>query len=366
MSRRSVKSKASKKGSLKKPSNFLDPSMDEIQAYIEAEMEGDMATQLPMIIKKGSKSLSGGAVTVPNYLNGGSGHSSYGGGGWVQTPACAHKGDSVVFQVDGKFLYGSSWQGLDEFSDQWDLIIDLAGNVKPLVTFQFSGFVRAVSNVPFMAALKELIPKPPPPKQITAQLLSLDWNDMGVPPVELDFWQELWANLPQRTVVACHGGHGRTGSCLVALRIVAGASYWDALKEVRENHCKKAVESFAQEKYLHQLYLRRLEFDLDRAFEADPLADLSKMETELSEAEENPPSLNTSTGSKVYHSGGQSSAVTAADSAFMGAPVQTRTIGGITEDLRCTRGGCPKADCKRNEHLSWVKRGEVSTTMVMD
>lgn len=48
--------------------------------------------------------------------------------------------------------------------------------------------------------------------------------------------------------VACQGGHGRTGTLLAGiLAVVEGRKAEDAIKELRERYCDKAIESHSQE-----------------------------------------------------------------------------------------------------------------------
>ena len=54
----------------------------------------------------------------------------------------------------------------------------------------------------------------------------------------------------KRIHVGCIGGHGRTGTFLAALVSLHEDLTDDPIKWVRENHCKKAVESESQIKFL--------------------------------------------------------------------------------------------------------------------
>jgi protein-tyrosine phosphatase len=338
---------------------FLDPSMDEIQNYLEAEMlEESMATQLPMLVKKGSKAAGGwqGGANVPQSNNQWpNGYSYSGNSGYISGPTCDHTGSKVVFEHEGKALYASSWQGLKEYSDQWNLIIDLAGNVRPKSDTS-SKFVRSLSTVPkaLLEKLESFVPKPEP-QVMTAQLLSLDWTDMGIPPVELDFWQHLWEALPAKTVIACHGGHGRTGTALCALMITAGVEdYWGAIEHVRKEHCKKAVESLKQEQYLHELYVDKLRFEHALAVYEGREADVADLAADIEAALADVPGAKNSTASK------QTTAVATNDNNYatmqFGSVIDTQVVNGIVMEHRCTTMGCPIVACHNPAHLTWLER----------
>ncbi len=86
--------------------------------------------------------------------------------------------------------------------------------------------------------------------------INLGWKDFESGSMSKDEWAELIAFLkergksskkgPQKVLVACMGGHGRTGS---ALAILAGLLEWtkdDPVKFIRDNYCEKVVESDKQ------------------------------------------------------------------------------------------------------------------------
>lgn len=81
-------------------------------------------------------------------------------------------------------------------------------------------------------------------------------QDMGVPQNVQTFkklveWVAVQLTANKKVHVGCIGGHGRTGMFLAALvKHVTGRE--DAIRYVRENYCKKAVESHAQVQFLQQ------------------------------------------------------------------------------------------------------------------
>lgn len=207
----------------------------------------DKMIKLPESIKKGSNSYSGG------YGNS-MGYSGYDTQIYV---ACDHTGDKVIFEKDGKKLYAANNKGLNEYSGAWELIIDLAG----IVTLPSPGFVKKENNKRF-DVLRPHTGKYSAPK---SEILRLDWPDFAAPAVTPDFWLKLWELLPEKTVICCQGGHGRTGTCLAAFMISQGVDYYSAFTTVRTEHCQKAIESQSQARYLHGLYAERLKRQLTEA-----------------------------------------------------------------------------------------------------
>jgi hypothetical protein len=225
------------------------------------------------------------------------GNTSWSGTGYTTQSykPCTHPGDKVVFEFDGKALFGSNSHSLNEYSGKWKLIIDLAGLVPYPDQF---GFVKAGSTDKFGILRQFTGTKPPIPSDI----LRLNWQDMGIPNATLDFWLQLWDILPETTVMACQGGHGRTGSCLVALMIAAGLDYYTALETARTEHCSKAVETVGQEVYLHTLYTQRLIRQLSAAKDDPDVkpGDLVDLAADLKYAKDNPPDSKTSNAVKNY------------------------------------------------------------------
>lgn len=78
-----------------------------------------------------------------------------------------------------------------------------------------------------------------------------DWPDFGVPD-DLDALRRTLtdflnrARRGERVEVGCLGGHGRTGTALACLAVLAGTPASDALEWVRTNYCHKAVETDVQ------------------------------------------------------------------------------------------------------------------------
>jgi hypothetical protein len=80
----------------------------------------------------------------------------------------------------------------------------------------------------------------------------LDWPDFGVPE-DLDALRRALTDVLERArtgasvEVGCLGGHGRTGTALACLAVLAGTSATDAVAWVRAHYCGQAIETDEQE-----------------------------------------------------------------------------------------------------------------------
>ena len=171
---------------------------------------------------------------------------------WTYSAKCQHAGTTPLFTVEGRTFYAVNSEGI-RTTPVADCVIDLGGITtrlttagRPFVDLDDSTWAGAPALAAAFAPAPTLGP-----------ILRLDWPDYGTPPdnIGVQFWRTLLAGLPQgRIVVGCIGSHGRTGTCLAALRIVhCGDSAPNAVNWVRRHHCVNAVESKAQLTYLWQL-----------------------------------------------------------------------------------------------------------------
>jgi len=83
------------------------------------------------------------------------------------------------------------------------------------------------------------------------------WPDFGVPedPTELQHGLgTLWdrAHRGESVELGCLGGHGRTGTALACLAVLAGHPADDAVRWVRQAYCPGAVETAAQESFVRR------------------------------------------------------------------------------------------------------------------
>lgn len=307
---------------------------------------------LPVSIKKVGK----GKVFTANHNHNNHEQNFFMGQGQQQTvwngyKSCSHSGDSLVWEHEGKKLFASSWQGLKEDSGKWDLIIDLAGNIRPPAAV--TGFLRSISPKRFKVL--ETFVKHTQPKPLPSEVLGLDWPDMGVAPVAYDFWVTLWSMLPATTVIACQGGHGRTGTCLAVLMIVNGVDYYSAVEEVRKVHCDKAIESLSQMKYLHTMYVEFLTRAKAVAASAGDTKEVADIEADLEYADKHQP---VQSGASKGGSWGQTkSPHTIPHHPLIASDVGLTeiTINGKKCSMQCVLITCPVAACVVPEHMGWVE-----------
>jgi hypothetical protein len=86
--------------------------------------------------------------------------------------------------------------------------------------------------------------------------IRLDWSDYDVPSLDTQFWYDLYDYIVEKkakTLVFCVGGHGRTGTAMACLLVASGYTADESIAIVRENYCKKAIESKLQEQYVHEI-----------------------------------------------------------------------------------------------------------------
>lgn len=161
-----------------------------------------------------------------------------------------HDGSGPVFGYNYKTVGGA--EGAEVNARCADLILDLAG-LYSQSALKSEDFVEPGVGVEHDMAcdwqkLNEHITSPP--------VIRFHWRDMGVPPVGVEFWREVWKLLPDgHTIICCHGGHGRTGTALAALMVThpeKPCSAESAINRARE-YCPCAIETMEQENYIHDL-----------------------------------------------------------------------------------------------------------------
>lgn len=152
--------------------------------------------------------------------------------------------------------------GARKAHDQFDVCID-GGNV---LTIAGEHDLPNLYGDPGLA--NSLMSHSPRPSSKSAQsgprILKIRWMDRCPPPVYASFWPALLEQLlklqkkhpqePLKVLTICQGGHGRSGSALVALMMcMTDYSPLDALTHIRALHCARAIESKDQHVYLNIL-----------------------------------------------------------------------------------------------------------------
>lgn len=158
---------------------------------------------------------------------------------------CSHKGTKPEFYLDSERTLGlAGGTGSDVVPDKGTtLIVDLAG----ALYIPTPWVLRGPDNLAHLAI--EGAPYPP--------VLRLAWKDQWPPDCDPAWFGRLYESLlkdyaPGNVIVACMGGHGRTGTMLASLLLVAypGSAVCDIIDLVRSEHCEKSIESWDQAAYL--------------------------------------------------------------------------------------------------------------------
>lgn len=298
--------------------------------------------RLPNELKTGKKSGSGYLTQNDLPYTGGTTNSAY--------KSCNHPGEKVIFEWGGKKLFAAKGQDLIERSCKWELILDLAGVAITPATSNFN--FLGVGPKKLKDALIDLVYKD---TSKYPEVLRLNWSDMGIPPVGLPFWLKMWEMLPERTVMCCVGGHGRTGTCLASLMISAGIDYYSAVQTVRTEHCERAIESLQQEKYLHALYMDVLKHELENG------GDAVEIGKDLEYAASHVPNDKSSYGEIVKEEPKKSGGLAAVPKRHTmiwlkedGTAQRRRTFGSVDYVLECIEPTCNKYGCMDTAHIGWI------------
>lgn len=158
---------------------------------------------------------------------------------------CTHYGITEVMTLGKARIWaGSKYQAEHEYG--WALAITLLGH----------SYTQISAPVRLNEEAKVLLPphladwKPVP-------VLSVDWPDGSVPPMDAQWWDTLFQALHDiqgDVVIYCQGGHGRTGTALSILAAKAGYMKKGCpVAWVRKRYCKNSVETTSQMKYIHAM-----------------------------------------------------------------------------------------------------------------
>lgn len=161
-------------------------------------------------------------------------------------PPC-HSGAVPVFEIGNSTIWGARVIDIDSLND-WHLLVPLMHGYEQRLPH---------ANVSTNQRARELLSAETTTPYMPG-ILALDWEDMGTPFVELEWWQSLSDDLEKQdfdVLFFCQGGHGRTGTALSILAYVSGTVPDDMspVDWVRKNYCHSAVESYAQLNYIQRI-----------------------------------------------------------------------------------------------------------------
>lgn len=158
---------------------------------------------------------------------------------------CTHKGTPLVFTIGEGKVYAGGSKDMDDWSclDDIDFILRLTGAPAELVEWNKSAEVMFGKD--WLGSLCSPIPT-----------VGISWPDMGSPPFGLTTVTRIVEKIygGKKMLVHCVGGHGRTGTMLVAIAHAAGLipeKHKDKpIHWLRKLYCEKAVESLSQREWL--------------------------------------------------------------------------------------------------------------------
>lgn len=159
--------------------------------------------------------------------------------GYKWTPpvyVSCHEGNVFCFEdkASGVNVYGGG-ATREAYPTKEMLVLDLCGRFRPEIE----------ANFPLPACLE------------SHKWLRISWEDMGTPSLSLDSWEQIIKIIraeKRDVLVACQGGHGRTGTALSILAGLMGAlPKEDIVNTLRGIYCEKIVETCGQIKYIEEM-----------------------------------------------------------------------------------------------------------------
>lgn len=177
--------------------------------------------------------------------------------------AICHEGNHLIVQVGDGGLYAGGWNRDAEYED---ITIDLTGDTVPRI-FKVVNYGRPL--------FKPLVKK----VQNRVAWLSFPVKDFGVPEYTFSDWKMLVdIVIPEmkkgmNVLVACAGGHGRTGMAVAIMaqmiREELGHKQPDnPVSWLRGHYCKEVVETSSQEKYVYKILGLDIEVDASKYVKA--------------------------------------------------------------------------------------------------
>ena len=162
-----------------------------------------------------------------------------------------HDYEQPVFIEKNLFIYGGSWKEI-KYED-YDVVICLLETTPKIFkkkTIKGTGIFKNLNNTNYKR------------KDLKTSILHLPIEDMSAPEYNTQLWCDILGILRTeasekegrfKVAVHCMGGHGRTGTVLVILGSLLKLlpdTLEEAIKELRDRYCQKAVESVSQLIYI--------------------------------------------------------------------------------------------------------------------
>ena len=160
---------------------------------------------------------------------------------------CKHDPISPIFETKTVKLFIADAIGARMFKEKFDFVLDCGDIFRNTYT---------ATPTPILAGdpelAKALSHHSIRSSVVDTRILQIDWDDREAPDLSPEFWGELAGMLKGRVMIACQGGHGRSGTALTSLMMVLNPEYSpkDAITHLRAIHCPRAIESADQHQYL--------------------------------------------------------------------------------------------------------------------
>ncbi len=164
---------------------------------------------------------------------------------YTSTTLCRHEPTLIYELPQGVKIFGASQVKVDEKSVRgMDLVINLTGK-------------RLFSPKNRLVALPRAF-KPLEKSLDAVEEMVWDWKDFSDFPARREFWEKLYSIIQEtgkkNILFFCVGGHGRTGTAVACLKTVAMNIHGGAaIREIREQYCRKAIEAKVQEIYVRSM-----------------------------------------------------------------------------------------------------------------
>jgi protein-tyrosine phosphatase len=240
--------------------------LNDIKAWIIRRKDGTVVRY--NLVPKGEVKSTSLNKPIIKYPSSSKGYSSGGFSAW-----CNHTPSTLnppIFTNGRVSLWIADAPGARKSYEEFDVCID-GGAVLPVPgeydlpnLFGDPGLSRALASHTIQGKSVKAAEGGP-------KILKIRWADRCPPPVYASFWPALLEYLYKlqsklekdpltdkpraiRVLTICQGGHGRSGSALVALTMcMTDYSPLDALTHIRALHCARAIESKDQHGYLNIL-----------------------------------------------------------------------------------------------------------------
>lgn len=173
------------------------------------------------------------------------------GGGYSIAKWCHHNpAEHPLFSTEKLDLYIADCQGFKAHYREFTYALD-CGDVltmyqvnSGLNTVMFEGDKVLAKKLDRYVMREKLVGEP--------RILQIDWDDRKAPKLMADFWPAIVKEMEGTALIACQGGHGRSGTGAVCMMMVMNPEYSpaDAIIHLRAMHCARAIESKEQHEYI--------------------------------------------------------------------------------------------------------------------